>query len=295
MKSHKSFTPWLMLAPALIWLAVFNLWPSINTVILSFTNVHLLTGGHFVGLHNYDLLWHDPHLWDSIVNSLFFVVTCVPFLTFLPLLLALLVQRNLPGIGFFRTVFYFPVIASAVSVALIWQWMLDDRGLINGVLQEMHIIHSAIPFLDTRWLLLTSVVMLTVWRGLGYYMIFYLSALGGVRAELHEAAAVDGANSIQRFWNVTVPGVRGTMMLVAVMISVSAMRIFSELYILGGQQGAIGGHATTLVMLAEIAATGIDGRIGYASAIGIFLFLLTIGPLLLLTRLNRNNSAEVAS
>jgi ABC-type sugar transport system permease subunit len=150
MKSHRSYTPWLMLLPALIWLAVFSLWPSLNTVALSFTNVHLITGGHFVGLHNYDLLLHDEHLWDAVFNSLFFVVFCVPLLTFLPLLLAMLVQRELPFIGFFRTAYYFPVIASAVSVALIWGWMLDERGLINGLAQQMGLVHRYIPFLIDR-------------------------------------------------------------------------------------------------------------------------------------------------
>jgi ABC-type sugar transport system permease subunit len=119
-------------------------------------------------------------------------------------------------------------------------------------------------------------------------MILYMSALGSVRRELHEAAAVDGANTIQRFWNVTVPGVSRTMLLIAVLVAVSAMRIFSELFILGGAQGGANGKDVTLVMLAQSAATGIDGRIGYAGAISIFLFLMTIGPLLLLTRLNRN-------
>lgn len=288
MKSHRFFTPWLLMLPALVWLALFSLWPAINTIALSFTNVHLLTGGHFIGLHNYWLLWTDPHIRDALVNTLIFVILCVPLLTFLPLLLALLVQRNLPLIGFFRTAFYFPVIASAVTVALIWQWLLDDRGLINGLAQQMRIVHNTIPFLTDRWLLLLSVVALTVWKGLGYYMILYMSALGNVRRELHEAAAVDGAGAIQRFWNVTVPGVRGTMTLVAVLIAVSAMRIFTELYILGGPTGGIGGQDVSIVMLAQLAISGIDGRIGYASAISVLLFFLTIGPLLLLTRLNKN-------
>jgi multiple sugar transport system permease protein len=276
-----------LIAPAVLWLAVFNLWPALNTSVLSFTDVHTLSGGSFIGVRNYALMWQDPHLRDAILNTLVFMAVCVPLLTFLPLLLALLVQRTLPFMGFFRTVFYFPVIASAVVVAMIWQWLLDDRGLVNGLAQQAGLIHSALPFLTDRWLLLFSAIALTVWKGLGYYMVLYLSALGNVRRELHEAAAVDGAGAVRRFWAVTVPGVRGTMALVATLIAVNAMRVFAELYVLGGRTGGIGGQDVSLVMLIQQAATGSDGRLGYASALSVLLFFLTVGPLLLLARWNR--------
>lgn len=291
MKSHRFYTPWLLVLPALVFLGVFSLWPAFNTLMLSFTNVHTLTGGRFIGFANYTRLWHDPQLWDAIVNTLLYVVICVPLLTFLPLLLALLVQRTLPFMGFFRTVFYFPVIASAVTVALIWQWLLDDRGLVNGLAQQVGIIHKAVPFLEDRWLLLFSCIALTVWKGLGYYMVLYLSALGNVRRELHEAAAVDGAGQVRRFWNVTLPGVRGTTLLVAILIGVAATRVFTELYILGGPNGGVGGQDVSLVFLIEQYGSGYDGQLGYASALSVVLFVLTAIPLLVLARLNRRSQA----
>jgi len=291
MKSHRSYTPWLLVLPALAFLGVFSLWPAINTLLLSFTNVHTLTGGHFIGFGNYTRLWHDPQLWDAIVNTLLYVVICVPLLTFLPLLLALLVQRTLPFMGFFRTVFYFPVIASAVTVALIWQWMLDDRGLVNDLAQEAGLVHNAVPFLEDRWLLLFSCIALTVWKGLGYYMVLYLSALGNVRRDLHEAAAMDGAGQIRRFWNVTLPGVRGTTLLVSILIGVSAMRVFTELYILGGRTGGVGGQDVSVVFLIEQYGSGFDGQLGYASALSVLLFAITAIPLLVLARLNRKAQA----
>lgn len=290
MKAHRWFTPWVMVIPALVWLGLFSLWPAINTVVLSFTNVHTLSGGHFTGLKNYSLALQDPQMRDAAVNTLLFVAVCVPLLTILPLLLALLVHNKLPGMGFFRTVYYFPVIASAVAVALIWQWLLDDRGLINGLMQQMGFIHKAVPFLSDRWLLLFSAIALTVWRGLGFYMVLYLAALGNVRRELHEAAAVDGAGTVRRFFSVTVPGVRPMMLLVSVMITVSGMRTFTELYVLGGPHGGVGGQDVTFVFLIQQAVSGLDGRIGYASALSLVLFLITVGPLLLLARLNKKNA-----
>lgn len=291
MKSHRSYTPWLLVLPALAFLGVFSLWPAINTLLLSFTNVHALTGGRFIGFANYTRLWHDPQLWDAIVNTLLYMAVCVPLLTFLPLLLALLVQRSLPFMGFFRTVFYFPVIASAVTVALIWQWLLDDRGLVNGLAQQAGVIHKAVPFLEDRWLLLFSCIALTVWKGLGYYMVLYLSALANVRRDLHEAAAVDGAGQVRRFRHVTMPGVRGTTLLVSILIGVSAMRVFTELYILGGPNGGIGGQDVSLVFLIEQYGSGFDGQLGYASALSVLLFALTAIPLLVLARLNRRSQA----
>lgn len=284
---HRWFTPWVLVLPAVAWLLVFSLWPAINTFVLSFSNVRTLTGGEFVGLRNYVQMLADPQLRDAVFNTVLYMVVCIPLLTFLPLLLALLVEKQLPFIGFFRTVFYFPVIASAVVVALIWQWLLDDRGVVNGLAQSIGVVHGAVPFLTDRWLLLFSAIALTVWKGLGYYMIIFLSALGNVRRDLHEAAAVDGAGLVRRFWTVTVPGVRGTMTLVSVLICVNAMRIFTELYILGGSTGGVGGQDVSIVMLIQGAASGSNGQLGYASALSVFLFVITVGPMIAVARLNR--------
>ncbi|MFE5484890.1 carbohydrate ABC transporter permease [Streptomyces sp. NPDC056527] len=287
MTHRRWFTPWLLAGPAVVWLVVFNLWPALNTVILSFTNAKPLGGGHFTGLANYERALTDEQLIDALINSIVYLLVCLPLLTLLPLLLALLVEKKLPGITFFRTAFYTPVVASAVVVALIWGWVLDDRGLINGLLGQLGLADRPVDFLTDRWLLLFSAIGLTVWKGLGYYMVIYLSALGNVGRELHEAAAVDGASAVRRFWHVTLPGVRTTMMLVSVLISVSALRVFSELYVLSNGTGGPGGRDMSVVMLIQMYSRGFTGHIGYASALSLLLFVITIGPMLLLARLNR--------
>ncbi|MFD5466382.1 carbohydrate ABC transporter permease [Kitasatospora sp. NPDC127059] len=287
MTHRRWFTPWLLAGPAILWLAVFNLWPAVNTVILSFTNAKPIGGGHFTGLENYGRLLDDAQLADALLNSIVFMLVCLPLLTVLPLLLALLVQRRIPGITFFRTAFYTPVIASAVVVALIWGWVLDDRGLVNGLLQQTGLADSPVSFLTDRWLLLFSAIALTVWKGLGYYMVIYLSALANVPRELHEAAAVDGASSLRRFWHVTLPGVRPTMVLISALISVSSLRVFSELYVLSNGQGGPGGRDMSVVMLIQMYSRGFNGHLGYASALSLLLFVITLGPMLFLMRLNR--------
>lgn len=288
---QKWLTPWLLLAPAMVWLLVFNLWPSINTIILAFTNAKPLGGGRFTGLANFERLLDDEQLGYALVNSIVYMLVCVPLLTLLPLLMAVLVEKKLPGITFFRTAFYTPVISSAVVVALIWTWLLEDRGAINGIAQSLGVIQGPLPFLTDRWLLLFSAISLTVWKGLGYYMIIYLSALGNVSRELHEAAAVDGAGAARRFWSITVPGVRGTMLLITVLITVSSLRIFSELFILSNGTGGPGGRDMSLVMLIQMYSRGFSGHFGYASALSIFLFVVTLGPMLVLARLSRKDNA----
>lgn len=118
-------------------------------------------------------------------------------------------------------------------------------------------------------------------------MVIYLSALGGVSRELHEAAAVDGATAWRRFWSVTVPGVRNTMLLVSVLVTVSALRVFSELFILTNGTGGVGGANVSVVMLIQMYARGFNGNLGYASALSLLLFVVTLGPLLLIARINR--------
>jgi len=287
MRANRWFTPWLLVLPALVWLVGFSLWPSINTVRLSFTNASPLGGvSQWVGVRNFQTLLADPQVWEALLNSVIYMAVCLPLLTVGPLLIAVLVQQKLPGIAFFRTAFYTPVIASAVVVGLIWTWILDDRGVVNEMAQALGVVQGAVPFLTDRWLLLFSAISLTVWKGLGYYMIIFLAALGNVGKDLHEAAALDGAGSVRRFWSVTMPGVRGTMTLVGILVCVSALRVFSELYILTNGTGGPGGQDNSLVMLIQQYARGFTGNLGYASALSLLLFVVTLVPMLALARMN---------
>ena len=279
MRRQRWYTPYLLVLPGVVWVLVFALWPFLNTVVLAFTDARPLRTVSFVGLDNFTRLGSDERFGYALTTSLVYVVVCVPLLTFLPLLLALLVRAKVPAIGFFRTTFYFPVIASAVVVAIVWEFLFSSTGTINSALRFFGLADRPIEFLSDRWLLIFCAIGLTVWKGLGYYMVVYLAALGNVGRELHEAAAMDGAGAWRRFWSVTVPGVRGPMMLVSVLICVAAMRVFTELYILSSGSGGPGGRSMSMVMLIQSMGKGLNGQIGYASAISIVLFLLTLIPL----------------
>ena len=293
MRSHRWFTPWLLVAPAVIWVLVFSLWPFLNTVVLSFTDARPLRPVEPVGLANYERLLTDEQFGYALITCLIYVVVCVPLLTILPLLLAMLVEKNVPGIALCRTTYYFPVIASVVVVALIWSWLFDSKGVINQALEWMGVVDQPIAFLVDRWWLLGCAILLTVWKGMGYYMVVYLAALGNVGKDLHEAAMLDGAGSFRRFVSVTIPSVRGAMLLVSVLIAVSAMRVFTELDILSGGTGGPGGYDMSIVMLIRQVGSGLNGNLGYAAAISVALFLLTLVPLVAIAFMNREKKAKV--
>jgi multiple sugar transport system permease protein len=293
MRSHRWFTPWLLLAPAVIWVLVFSLWPFLNTVVLSFTDARPLQPVHGVGFAQYERLLTDEQFRYALITCLVYVVVCVPLLTVLPLLLALLVEKNIPGIALFRTSYYFPVIASVVVVALIWGWLFDSRGIINEGLQWMGITDHPVAFLVDRWWMLGVSILLTVWKGLGYYMVVYLAALGNVGKDLHEAAMLDGAGSVRRFISVTIPSVRGAMLLISVLVAVSAMRVFTELDVLTKGSGGPGGYNMSIVMLIRQVGSGLSGNLGYAAAISVALFLLTLIPLVAIALMNREKKAKV--
>ncbi|WDO10670.1 sugar ABC transporter permease [Streptomyces murinus] len=282
-------SPWLFAAPGLLITGVFILYPFVSTVFSAFTDRRTLIPGQFVGLANFRELLHDDMFWIGLRNSALYVVGVVPALVLLPLLLALLVQKNIPGITFFRSAFYTPVVASIVVVGLIWVWLLDERGLVNSLLETIGV--GKVGFLSDQWLLLLSAMAVTVWKGLGYYMIIYLAALANVPRELHEAAAVDGAGPVRRFFTVTVPAIRSTMVLVAALSSVSAFKVFSEVYLLASPSGGPAGEDTTLVMLVQRTGTGLTGRVGYASAISLVVFAVTVVLMLLVLRADRREDA----
>lgn len=287
MIGRRWFTPWLFLLPALAVALAFSIGPFLNTIVLAFTNAQTLGGGQFTGLENFQRMADDPAFWQALRNTSLYVVVVVPLLVVLPLLLALLVQRSVPGIGAFRAVFYSPVVASMVVVGLVWTWLLQSDGLVNWVLQSLQVVSGPVPFLTDSRLLLFSAMFVTVWKGLGYYMVVYLAALANVSPELHEAAQMDGAGSIRRLVSITVPVIRPALLLVAILSAISAAKVFAEIYVMSGGSGGPGGQAESLVFRIREVGLGLSGETGYASAISLVLFVCTVGFSLVFVRVSR--------
>ncbi len=290
MIGRRWFTPWLFLLPALVILGVFLWGPAVNTAVLAFTNTRSIGGGSFTGLENFARLVADGDFRNALWHSLLYVVGVVPLLVALPLLLAVLVDSKLPFVAFFRVVFFTPVVASMVVVALIWDWVLRSDGLFNYVLQRLSIINEPVGWLIDPQIALFSVMAVTVWKGLGYYMVIYLAGLQNVPRELYDASKVDGAGPVRRFVSITVPLLRPTMVLVGALSAVSALKVFTEVFVLTGGGPARASQTLVPYIYERGITPGLE--LGYASAMSLVLFLLVLGFSLAGQRLGR---AEVAA
>src|SRR6478752_8144438 len=221
--SRRAVRPWLFLAPALLLLALFTFWPVLWGSYLAFTEYNFLTPPRFVGLANFEDLIEDPVFFISLKNSLLYLLI-VPAIQLGAVILAVLVNNTLPGIKLFRAAFYVPVVTSVSVVGIMWGWMYNEQGLINAVLQWLHLISDPIGWLSDDRLALFSLMLVTLWRGLGWYMVLYLAALQSIPKDVEEAAVLDGANRWQRFWRVTIPMIMPTILLCTVLSTLSAMK-----------------------------------------------------------------------
>ena len=292
---HWAHAPWyvpvLFLAGGLGLVLTMTLFPFLNTVVLSFTDATMLRGGSFVGLDNFQRLWADERFVTALLNSTLYVLLVVPLMVVLPLVLATLFAGEGRFLGVFRTAFYLPVVMSAVVVGLIWTNLLDNRGLINELLRWLSVVSAPVPFLTDRWLLLFCAMFVTVWMGMGYYMVIYLAALANVDSTLYEAAAIDGAGPVRQFLSVTIPGVRNTMTLIGMFSSVAAFRVFGEVYVLTGGTGGPGGGVITMTMLIQREGTGLQAQTGYAGAISLVMFAI-LAVLLVLQLVVQNRQGD---
>jgi putative chitobiose transport system permease protein len=272
MRLPRGATPYLFLAPALLVLSLAVFWPAFQAFLLSFTEYgyNLTKAPTWVGWKNFARLWQDPIFWKTLVNTLIYLVGVVPLLVFLPLGLAILVNQKLRGIHWFRLAYYTPVIISIVVAGIAWRWLYAENGLFNQLLKLFGILQP-IPWLTSPNLAIFSVMAVTIWKGLGYYMVIYLAGLQGIPGELYEAAALDGSEGWRKHVDVTLPLMRPYLTLVTVISAISAMKVFEEVYIMT-QGGPLDSSKTIVYYVYEQAFQNLE--VSYASTIGLILFLL---------------------
>jgi putative chitobiose transport system permease protein len=268
-------TPYLFLLPAGIILFLTVFLPALQAFGLSFARYEydLTQLPQWVGWANFQRLARDPVFWQTLRQTVLYLVGVVPPLVILPLLLAILVNRPLRGIVGFRAAYYTPVIVSMVVAGLAWKYLYAETGLFNQILQGLGL-ENGIPWLTSPDLALLSVMAVTVWKGLGYYMVIYLAGLQGIPQELYEAAALDGSDGWRKHWDITLPMMRPYLLLVATISALSATKVFEEVYVLT-QGGPLNSSKTVVYYLYEQAFTRLE--IGYACAMGLVLFLVVVG------------------
>jgi putative chitobiose transport system permease protein len=226
-----TLTAWLFLAPALILLAAFSFWPVGFGSYLAFTDYSLIRPTSWVGLDNFRYIFDNEMFVTGLKNSLVFLLM-VPFVQVGALGLAVLVNNRLPGIRLFRAAFYVPVVTTVSVVGIMWGFMFHEQGALNYVLMAMRFVDAPIGWLSNDTLALFCIMFVTLWRGLGWYMVMYLAALQAVPADMQEAAILDGASRWQRFWKITVPMLRPTIMVCTILSVLAALKAYQEVDVL---------------------------------------------------------------
>lgn len=275
LKIRNRLTPYLFLLPALAFMATFTLYPLLSVAYLSFTEYDILSAPQPVGLENYRRLLDDKVFWLSLRHSFTYLLV-TPLIIVLAILLAIVVNRTLRGIGLFRALYYIPVITGSVAIGIAWQFLFDGSGgPVNGWLIGLGVIDRPIVFLTEPRFILPIAMLMTTWMGVGYYMVVFLAGLQAIPAELYDAARIDGCNDLQKHWNVSVPGLRPSIVFVAVISSLSALKVFDEIFVLTGGTGGVLNSGVTMVFYLWKQAFKLQ-NVGYASAIAMVLLLITL-------------------
>lgn len=279
----------LFILPPVIGFLLFTLYPALYSVYGSFTDWNGLGQMNFIGLSNYQALFTDNFFYTSMFNT-FFLMIGIPIGLFLSLLLALGLNRKIPGTTTFRVIYYIPVISSLAAISILWQWAYNgDYGLVNQFL-------GLFGIEGPNWLANTStvkpaIIIMTIWKGLGYSMLLYLAALQSVSRTYYEAAELDGANGFSIFRHITWPMVRPVTFFLVVTNIIGGSQIFTEINIMTPTGGPEYSSATVVFYIWQKAFENL--QMGYASAmavvLGVFIFVITF----IQFRMNEKSSMDM--
>lgn len=278
LRKESSFAAVLFLAPALLSLGIWFVYPLFQAIYISFHDFNFMFKDRatFVGLENYATMFKDPEFYLGLRHTLLFVVIVVPVQTFLALMLATLVNQKLKGRGFFRTVYYMPYVLSAVAVATVFTYFFVKGQGLAGLLAHL-------GFKDVTWpadvnLAMPFIGILYIWQMLGFYMIYYLSGLQTIPSEVYEAAQIDGAGRVQTFFYVTVPNLKPTTFLVVTYGIIQSFQLFDQISVVTVNSGGLGspaGATTTLLTFFYVQSFKLY-KMGYGSAIAMALFIIIL-------------------
>ncbi|MCR4904349.1 MAG: sugar ABC transporter permease [Butyrivibrio sp.] len=275
LETKKTLIAYSFILPNLAGFFIFTFLPIVFSLFLSFCEWKAGKDGlKFVGLENFKyMLTKDKSFYISLKNTLYYTVVTVPLTLFIALGLAMLINKPIKGKVFFRSVLFFPYIASLVAVAVVWMALFNpERGPVNGLLMNLGIANPPRWAASQTWAMPT-IIGLTIWKGMGYYMIVYLAGLQSVPSELYEAAELDGANSWNKFLHVTWPCLTPTTFFVLMMLVVATFKSYDIMYIT--TQGGPG-EATKVLAYHIFNSAFVSMKFGYASAISMVLFVIII-------------------
>lgn len=273
--TRDSLIAYSFIAPNFVGFCVFTLVPMVFAIALAFCSWDGRHAIEFVGLKNFiKLFTADKTFQAALVNTIVYVIGTVPLTLVCSLAMAVLLNQNVRLRNFFRTVAFFPYVASLVAVAAVWNMIFNPAmGPINMLLSQLGV--ENLP----RWAAgkdtaMLTVILFSVWKNMGYYMVIYLAGLQGCNPDLNEAAELDGASRWQQFWHITLPQLRPTTFFVIIMLTISGFKVYDQMYMI--TQGGPGTSTMTLVYYIYNVAFVNTPKYGYASAISMVLFVLVL-------------------
>lgn len=259
------------MAPALVVLIIFVFYPIVYSLPLAFYDYSAIGETKFVGWANFLRAINDEEFWISIKNSVLFVLV-VPPIQILSIMLAMLVNRRLPGISFFRVLFYIPVVTSIMAVTVVWDWILKPEGILNTFLINSGIVKEAVLWNGSPQFALLSLMFITLWQGLGYYMMLYLAGLQSIPAELEEAAVIDGANKFKLFMKIKVPMLKPYVWFCSLTSVISAVSVFDVVFAMHDDGGPL--NSTLVTNLYSYRKAFVYFEFGYSAAVGLLLSIV---------------------
>jgi multiple sugar transport system permease protein len=280
---REALSGYAFILPNLALFAAFMFLPLGWTFLLSTQETSGFGPAENVGLENYRRMFDDPVFWRSLLNTIGYAAISVPLSLAFGLGLALLINKKLPGRGFFRSIFFIPTVISAVAAGLVCQWMFEENvGIVNKVLDGVGI--GAVQWQSSTIGAIASVTITTQWVGIGLFMVIYLASLQGIPREYYEAAQVDGASAWQQFRHITVPGLRGATFFLVIYGIIGSFQVFDLIFVLTG--GGPGNATEVLGTYAYDRAFETRER-GYGAAIGVVLYVLLMIVTIVQWQLNR--------
>lgn len=262
--------PYLMVAPAIILLLIFTYYPMIDMVYLSFFDYNLISEKTFVGLENYRRLFTvNIDFWNSLRNTVIFTVANVSFLILLGLLLALWLQKSTRFNAIAQRLMYLPNFVSMLSVSLIFEWLMDKEGMFNAILNFFNL--PGLRWLNSSSTALMSIVMISVWKGVGAKALLLLGSLKAIPESINEAAALDDAKPIRKFFTITLPMISPQLFYLVITSVMASFKVFESVRVLtnGGP-----GNSTDVLVFYIYRYAFESMRIGYASAAGCVLSII---------------------
>ena len=261
-----------MIAPLVIGLSVFYFYPVFKVFFYSFHDVGAFNKSKWCGLANYQKMFQDPVMWQALGNTVKYVLIIVPCTIIIALILASFLNMGIKGRSFFRVVYFIPAITMGAAVAMIWRWMYNgDYGIINYILNLFGI--ESIRFLSNSKTALVSISVVSIWSTVGYNMIILLAGIQGISKSYYEAAAIDGANGIKQFLNITLPLVTPTLFFVMITTLISTFQTFDTIYMMVDKTSLAMESTQSMVVYFYRNAFEYSKK-GYASALAVFLFAI---------------------